>query len=74
MSHGGDVYIVGTDSIDNEKRKSSDRELPCRGAPTLPALREVLDHIEDLRDSLEELRAPTRATFLVPANGFGEFE
>lgn len=74
MSHGDDVHIIRTDSIDHEKRKSSNRELPCRCAPTFPALREVLDHIEDMRDSLEELRAPTSATLLLTSDHFGEFE
>ena len=74
MRHGDDVHVMRADSIDDEKRKSSNRELPCCCAPTFAALREVLDHIEDLRDRFEELCAPTRSAFLVPANGFAEFE
>lgn len=74
MSHGDDVHVMRADSIDDEKRKSSDWELPCSCASAFAALREALDQIEGLRDSLEELCAPTMSTFLVPANGFGEFE
>lgn len=74
MSHSDDVHVMRTASIDDEKRKSPDRELPCSCAPAFAALREVLDHIEDLRDRLEELCSPTRSTFLVPADGFAEFE
>ena len=74
MRHGDDVHVIRTDSINDEKRKSSDRELPCGCTPPRAALRELLDQLEHMRDSLEELGAPTGPTFLVPANGFREFE
>ena len=74
MSHRDDVHVIWTDSIYDEKGKSSDRELPRCRTSTCAALRELLDHVEDLRDGIEQLGAPTGSTFLIPANGFGEFE
>jgi hypothetical protein len=28
MSHGDDVHVVGTDSIDDKEREAPDRQLP----------------------------------------------
>jgi hypothetical protein len=53
MSHGDDVHGIWTDSIYDEKGKSSDRELPRGRTSTSAALRELLDRIEDLRDGVE---------------------
>lgn len=53
MSHGDDVHVIWTDSINDEKRKSSDRELPRRRTTMCAALRELLDQVEGLRDGIE---------------------